>query len=263
MRLARKRALVTGAASGIGRAIALRYAAEGASVVIADIDVDGAERVRTEIADTGGTAIAVELDIGADDRVDAMARRVNDELGGVDILVNNANNMPSDDLLEMSTQAWDFDVRIALRGPYRCVRAMLPGMLEQGSGAIVNISSVNAVGFYGNEAYSAGKAGLISLTRSIAVRYGRNGIRANAIAAGTVRTPVWEGRRELDPEVFDKVASWYPLGRVGMPDDVANAALFLASDEAAWVTGAVLSVDGGLTAGNYRMTTELIPESEF
>lgn len=131
-------------------------------------------------------------------------------------------------------------------------------MTRNGSGVILNISSVNALGYYGNEAYSAAKAGILSLTRSLAVRYGPHGVRVNAIAPGTLRTPAWEKRREEDPEVFERVARWYPLGRIGEPEDVAGAALFLASDEAAWISGAVLPVDGGLNAGNMQMMREII-----
>jgi NAD(P)-dependent dehydrogenase (short-subunit alcohol dehydrogenase family) len=135
-------------------------------------------------------------------------------------------------------------------------------MTKNGSGVILNISSVNALGYYGNEAYSAAKAGILSLTRSLAVRYGPSGVRVNAIAPGTLRTPAWEKRREADPGVFERVARWYPLGRIGEPEDVAGAALFLASDEAAWISGAVLPVDGGLTTGNMEMMKEIIKEPE-
>ena len=119
---------------------------------------------------------------------------------------------------------------------------------------------MNALAYYGNEAYSGAKAGLLSLTRSLAVRYGPSGVRVNAIAPGTLRTPAWEKRREEDPNVFERVARWYPLGRIGEPEDVAGAALFLASNEAAWITGAVLPVDGGLTAGNMEMMQDIIKE---
>lgn len=263
MRLREKRVVITGGASGIGRAIAERFAAEGAVVAIADLDAAGAARAAVEIAGSGGRAFAFEVDVADEERVADMVGRVERELSGIDVLVNNASNIPHDDLLGMSTEEWDLDVRVALRGPYLCTKHALPGMLVRGSGAFVNITSVNALGFYGNEAYSAGKAGLISLTRSVAVRYGPSGIRANAIAAGTVRTPVWSHRVELNPNVFDEVAKWYPLQRVGNPVDIANAALYLASDEAGWVTGAVIPVDGGLTGGSYRMTAELVPESDF
>jgi NAD(P)-dependent dehydrogenase (short-subunit alcohol dehydrogenase family) len=131
-------------------------------------------------------------------------------------------------------------------------------MIRRKSGVILNVSSVNALGYFGNEAYSAAKAGILSLTRSLAVRYGPSGIRANAIAPGTLKTPAWEERSSRDPEIFDRVASWYPLGRVGEPEDIANAALFLASDEASWITGVVLPVDGGLLAGTAKFMQEIV-----
>jgi NAD(P)-dependent dehydrogenase (short-subunit alcohol dehydrogenase family) len=133
-------------------------------------------------------------------------------------------------------------------------------MTANRSGVILHISSVNALAYYGNEAYSAAKAGILSLTRSLAVRYGAFGVRVNAIAPGTLRTPAWEQRRQKDHGVFERVAKWYPLGRIGEPEDVAGAALFLASDEAAWISGAVLPVDGGLTAGNVQMMQEIVKE---
>lgn len=126
----------------------------------------------------------------------------------------------------------------------------------------MNISSVNGIVGLGEEAYSAAKAGMNVLTKNMAVKYGRFGIRVNAICPGTVRTPIWGPRLEKDPHIFEKLAKWYPLGRVGEPEDIANAALFLASDEAAWITGALLVVDGGLLAGSYRMTLELEGKAE-
>ena len=131
-------------------------------------------------------------------------------------------------------------------------------MIEQGSGVIVNIASVNGMAFFANEPYSAAKAGLISLTRSMAVRYGKHGIRAVAIAPGTIRSPLWQERIDKEPAIFERLVRWYPLGRVGEPEDVANAVAFLASDDAAWISGDVLRVDGGLLAGNAQMARELV-----
>jgi len=135
---------------------------------------------------------------------------------------------------------------------------VLPGMIARRRGVIVNIASVNALAYFANEGYSAAKAGMISLTRSIAVRYGNEGIRCVAIAPGSIRTPAWQDREEKDADVFERLKKWYPLGRIGDPEDVASAALFLASDEASWITGSVLRVDGGLLAGNARMAGELV-----
>ena len=148
------------------------------------------------------------------------------------------------DFLDLDEEQWDQDVAIALKGSFLCSQAVLADMTERKSGVILNIASVNALAYYGNEAYSAAKAGILSLTRSLAVRYGPYGIRANAIAPGTLRTAAWEERSQKDPAVFERVAKWYPLGRVGEPEDVARAALFLSSDEAAWITGAVLPSTG-------------------
>ena len=148
-----------------------------------------------------------------------------------------------------------------LKSVFLCSKAVLPSMIERHAGVIVNIASVNGLSALGNEAYSAAKAGMINLTQGIAVRYGGYGIRCNAIAPGTIRTPIWQERVDRDPVVFERLVKWYPLGRVGEPDDIANAAMFLASDEAAWITGTVLRVDGGLLAGNYRMTRELLAQA--
>jgi len=148
-------------------------------------------------------------------------------------------------------------VNVNLKGAFLCSKAVLPAMIERRSGVIVNVSSVNGLAFFGDEAYSAAKAGMISLTQGIAVRYGRFGVRCVAVAPGTIRTPIWQDRVEKEPAIFERLAKWYPLGRVGEPEDVASAVLFLASSEASWITGTVLRVDGGLLAGSYRMTREL------
>ncbi len=153
----------------------------------------------------------------------------------------------------------DCDLQLTPTGPFLCTRAVLLGMLGEEHGCILNIVSLNAFTALGNEAYSAAKAGLVSLTRSAAVRYGPRGVRANAIAPGTILTyaPNQKTRLARDPQVFERLRKWYPLGRVGEPGDVARAALFLCSREAAWITGIVLRVDGGLLAGNMPFTREL------
>jgi meso-butanediol dehydrogenase/(S,S)-butanediol dehydrogenase/diacetyl reductase len=260
-RFADRVAIVTGAGSGIGREVARRLAAEGARVVVADRAGDRAEEVAREIAAAGGQALATRTDVSAAGEVAAMAAAAREAFGPADVLVNNAAIARGDDVLQIDEATWDEQLAVDLKGAYLCAREALPAMIERRRGAIVNVATVNALSALGDDAYSAAKAGLISLTRSLAVRYGRHGVRANAVAPGTIRTPVWRERLEKDPQVFEKLAAWYPLGRVGEPEDVANAVLFLASDEAAWITGVVLRVDGGLLAGSYRMSREL--QAEF
>jgi NAD(P)-dependent dehydrogenase (short-subunit alcohol dehydrogenase family) len=250
--------IITGSGSGLGRVLAHRFAAEGAAVVVADVVGQRASAVADEISESGGRSLALTTDVTKAADVEAMVGVVRDEFGPVDILVNNAAKATDADFLDLSEEAWDEDVAITLKGSFLCSQAVLADMTKNGSGVILNISSVNALAYYGNEAYSAAKAGILNLTRSLAVRYGPSGVRVNAIAPGTLKTPAWEKRRKEDPDVFERVARWYPLGRIGEPEDVAGAVLFLASDEAAWISGAVLPVDGGLTAGNMQMMQEII-----
>jgi meso-butanediol dehydrogenase/(S,S)-butanediol dehydrogenase/diacetyl reductase len=256
-RFADRVVLVTGSASGIGREIARQFADEGGRVVIADVNGPGAEAAAAEIA----RSLAVEVDVSVEAAVERLFSRVADELGPVDVLVNNAAIAGGDGLLELDAATWDRDLGIVLRSAFLCTRAALPAMVERRRGVIVNITSVNGLAAFGQEGYSAAKAGLISLTQSTAVQYGRYGIRANAIAPGSIRSPIWDERVAVDPGVFERLAKWYPLGRIGEPEDVARAALFLASDDASWITGTVLRVDGGLLAGNLPMTEEILPQS--
>jgi meso-butanediol dehydrogenase/(S,S)-butanediol dehydrogenase/diacetyl reductase len=252
--------IITGSGSGLGRVLAHRFAAEGAAVVVADVVGQRATTVAGEIADAGGKSLAHTTDVTDAADVEAMVRTAREAFGPIEILINNAAKATDADFLNLSEEAWDEDVAIALKGSFLCSQAVLGDMTKNRSGIILNISSVNALAYFGNEAYSAAKAGILSLTRSLAVRYGSFGVRVNAIAPGTLRTPAWEQRRQKDPGIFERAAMWYPLGRIGEPEDVAGAALFLASDEAAWISGAVLPVDGGLTAGNMQMMQEIVKE---
>jgi meso-butanediol dehydrogenase / (S,S)-butanediol dehydrogenase / diacetyl reductase len=251
MRLEGRTAIVTGGGSGIGRAICRRFAAEGASVIVADVVGERADEVASEI---GGSAVQTDVTVAADvARMAAAAERVH-------VLVNNAGGGMSNDLLEIDEEDWDAEVALNLKSAFLCTKAVLPGMIERGQGAIVNIASVNGMAYFANEAYSAAKAGLINLTKTTAVRYGQFGIRANVIAPGTIRTPLWQERIDKEPAIFERLLRWYPLGRVGEPEDIAAAAAFLASDDASWVTGELLRVDGGLLAGNARMARELVAD---
>lgn len=253
--------IVTGAGSGIGRVMAQRFAAEGAGVAVVDWVGDSAEAVAAEISKAGGRSAAIKADVSSAEDVESMVREVGSQFGPVNILINNAAIADGDDVLQIDDATWDRDVSVVLKSVFLCSKAVLPSMIERQGGSIVNIASVNGMSALGNEAYSAAKAGVINLTQGIAVRYGGHGIRCNAIAPGTIRTPIWEKRIARDPVVFQRLVRWYPLGRVGEPDDIANAAMFLASDEASWITGTVLRVDGGLLAGNFRMTRELLAEA--
>ena len=262
MRFEGRIAIITGGGSGLGRVLAHRFAGEGASVIVADMVAQRASAVAGEITGAGGTALPQTADVTSAADVEAMVGAAREAFGPADILVNNAAKATDADFLDLTEEAWDEEVAIALKGTFLCSQAVLEDMVKNRSGVILNISTVNALAYYGNEAYSAAKAGVLNLTRSLAVRYGPVGVRANAIAPGTLRTPTWEERRQKDPAVFERLAKWYPLGRVGEPEDVAGAALFLASDEAAWISGAVLPVDGGLTAGNLEMVLEIIKEPD-
>jgi meso-butanediol dehydrogenase/(S,S)-butanediol dehydrogenase/diacetyl reductase len=257
MRLEGKVALVTGAGSGIGAATSRLFAAEGAAVGALDRDGARARATADAIGAAGGTALALEADVSNPADVGAAIARTLSAWGRLDVLVNNAAVAGGDDILEIDDGDWDSNLAVVLKSVFLCSKAALPAMIEQRSGSMVNISSVNGLIGLGEEAYSAAKAGVINLTRNVAVRYGRFGVRANCICPGTIRTPVWRSRLERDPQIFERLAEWYPLGRVGEPEDPARAALFLASDEAAWITGSTLVVDGGLLAGSHRMALAL------
>jgi NAD(P)-dependent dehydrogenase (short-subunit alcohol dehydrogenase family) len=243
--------IVTGAGRGIGRAICFAFAREGGRVLLSDIDLSRAEGAAAEIGDSGGTCEACQCDVTDADSVRRMVHRAVGAYGGVDVLVNNAAVATDVAFEDVSESEWDHDVGVSLKGPFLCCQAALPYLLRSvGGGTIVNVGSVNGLAAIGSEAYSAGKAGLISLTQNLAVRYGPEHIRANIVCAGTVRSAAWNERLAIDPEVlFERLARFYPLRRVGEPEEIAAACLFLASSEAAWITGSVLCVDGGLTAG--------------
>ncbi|MEU5753967.1 SDR family NAD(P)-dependent oxidoreductase [Streptomyces sp. NPDC047829] len=240
--------LVTGAARGIGAATARRLAAEGARVLLTDVDPDAARRTAGELAEQGFAAEAFACDVGDRASVEAAVAHAVATFGTLDVLVNNAYACSPDAPLfeDGPDEVWARDLDITLTGAYRCCRAALPHLAASGRGAIVSIGSVNGVQDFGNHAYSAAKAGLASLTRTLAGHAAPRGVRVNLVTPGTVRTTAWEGRDE-DLAALRRL---YPLGRVGEPEDIAAAVAFLASRDAAWVTGTTLVVDGGLTAVN-------------
>ncbi|MER5550228.1 SDR family NAD(P)-dependent oxidoreductase [Streptomyces sp. NPDC002793] len=241
-------ALLTGAGQGIGAATARRLASEGAAVLVTDLDAARAERTAAGIRETGGTAEALACDVGDRAAVDAAVAHAVAAFGRLDVLVNNAYANHEDAPLfeDEDEDSWAHTLDITLTGSYRCSRAALPHLVASGRGAIVTIGSVNGEQDFGGHAYSAAKAGLASLTRTLAGHAGPRGVRVNLVAPGTIRTDAWAGR----DEDLKRVSALYPLGRIGEPDDIASAVAFLASSDAAWVTGTTLRVDGGLLGVN-------------
>ncbi|MBA2810971.1 SDR family oxidoreductase [Streptomyces sp. KM273126] len=240
--------LITGAARGIGAATARRLGEEGARVLVTDVDLDAAEKTAADLRERGLTAEAYRCDVGDRSSVEAAVAYAVDAFGSLDVLVNSAACCTPDVPLfeDGPDEVWARDIDLTLTGAYRCCRAALPHLVASGRGAIVTIGSVNGIQDFGNHAYSAAKAGLMSLTRTLAGHAAPRGVRVNLVAPGTVRTSAWEGR----DTALDAVAPAYPLGRVGEPEDIAAAVAFLASRDAAWITGTTLCVDGGLLAVN-------------
>jgi NAD(P)-dependent dehydrogenase (short-subunit alcohol dehydrogenase family) len=247
MRLQGKVAVITGAGSGIGRATALRFAREGAKVAINDINASAGESLASQIAAEGGSAFFLRGDAGLEEDVSALVRTASDRFGGLHILVNNA--VPSMEAVD--SNRWDSLLQVGFKGYWLCMQAAIPLMQQAGSGSIVNISSVNALmGFGKDHVYSGVKAALLGLTRSMVGEFSPQGVRINCICPGTIVTELWKPLFEKDQQLAGRLSALYPIGRLGRPDDIANAALFLASDEASFITGSVLVVDGGLTAVN-------------
>lgn len=250
---------ITGAAGGIGRELCRYFGGEGAAIAAFDkvSDVTGfAEELRA----AGTRAEAAIVDIGNRDAVAEAFARLQASLGGVDILINNAGVSRNPSLAKTTPEGFADDVNANVNGAYNCCYAVLPGMQARKAGAIVNIGSVNGLSALGDPAYSVGKAGMISLTKALAVEYGRHGIRANIVCPATVRTPIWAERAARNPKVLEELTRWYPLGRIVEPIEVMRAVAFLASDAASAITGVVLPVDCGLTAGNIVMARELTLE---
>jgi NAD(P)-dependent dehydrogenase (short-subunit alcohol dehydrogenase family) len=247
MRLQDKVAIVTGAGSGIGRAVAVRFAQEGARVVVDDVNREGGEATVARIREAGGEACFVAADVSRAEEVNQLVATAADTYGGLHVLVNNAICAGK----AVLDNEWEPIVEVSFRGTWLCSQAAIPAMTRAGGGSIVNISSVNGLmGFSTEHVYSGVKAGILGMSRSLACEVGRSGIRVNCICPGTIVTEIWQPQIDADPELLDRLARLYPIGRLGKPEDIAHAALYLASDEASFVTGAVFVIDGGITAGN-------------
>ena len=255
-RLDEKIAFVTGAGSGIGEQIARLFAQQGAHVILADIRLDEVRRVASEIESAGGSARAEQLDVAEESQVRQAMGRVATTEGRLDIIVNNAGFSHVGNVLETSLEDWERVMRVNARGVFLCAREAVRQMLAQSpaGGVIINMSSVAAtIGIDRRLPYSASKGAVLAMTRSIAIDFVTQGIRCNAICPGTVQTPFVEGylARNFaghEDEVRQQLHARQPLGRMGQPDEIAYAALYLASDEASFVTGSALVIDGGWTA---------------
>jgi NAD(P)-dependent dehydrogenase (short-subunit alcohol dehydrogenase family) len=250
MRVAGKIVVVTGAGSGIGRAMARRFAQEGAAVAVVDVNDEGAHETVDAVAGAGGDMVALHADVARAAEVHAMMEAVSVRWGRLDVLCNNASVFwahRGDTLVtEMDEAVWDRVLAVNLKSVFLCCKYGIP--LMTGTGAIINVASIaGLIGRDTAQAYVAAKGGVIALTRTLAVQYAPRGIRANAILPGRVDTPL-VANDHATPEERDAFVRAHPLGRFGTPDDIAGLALYLASEEAAWVTGASYVIDGGYTA---------------
>ncbi|HET6519245.1 MAG TPA: 3-oxoacyl-ACP reductase family protein [Geminicoccaceae bacterium] len=247
MRLRDRIALVTGAANGIGRGIALRFGAEGAVVLVTDVDTDGADEVAGAIVEAGGRAEALRLDVAQPDEVESVYDRVAAAYGRLDVQVSNAGSTDRMPFLETTVEFWDRLLAINLRGVFLCGQAAARLMVSQGDGGrIVNMTSISGQnGGLGRAAYGASKAGIINLTQTMAAELAEHGILVNAIAPGPTRVRSTQTEEVPGQGMLNRLM----LKRYGEPGEVAAAALFLASNECSFITGAVLNVDGGFHAG--------------
>ena len=252
MRFQNKVAVVTGAALGIGQATATAFAQEGAAVVIADLDQKQGEATATAIQSNGGQALFISTDVSIEDNVCAMVDRTVSHFGRLDILVNNAGIYIQGDVEQTSLDNWERLMAVNLTGAFLCMKYAVPAMIQKGGGVVVNVASeAGLVGIKGQVAYNVSKAGVIALTRSSAVDLAEKGIRVNSVCPGTTDTPLVKAAvsRAPDPAAARRqLEEVRPLNRLGTPAEIASAILYLASDEAGYATGAILSIDGGYTA---------------
>jgi NAD(P)-dependent dehydrogenase (short-subunit alcohol dehydrogenase family) len=245
MKLKDKTAIVTGARRGIGKAIALKLAKEGAKVAVTDISKEDCQKVVEEIENLGGQGLALELDVTKEDEIEKVIQETKKKFGRIDVLVNNAGIFIQKNLEDMETSEINKLLDINLRGAIQCIKHVLPEMKNQKYGKIINIASIaGIVGFNLSSTYCASKGALVNLTRELALDLGPYNINVNAVAPGVIETEMTEGMLS-DEKTKEGLLSNIPYGRVGRPEDIASAVSFLADDESEYVTGQILAVDGG------------------
>lgn len=245
MRLRDKISIITGSARGIGRATAIKFAAEGAHVIVCDLDQSSVDAVVNSVTEQGGKASGFVVDVTDRNSIDVMVSAVMARCGRIDTLVNNAGIVQDARMINMTDDQFDKVIDVNLKGTYNCAKAVIDTMLMQQSGVILNASSI--VGIYGNFGqtnYAASKFAVIGMAKTWAREFGRNGIRANAVCPGMIETDIIKG---IPDKVLQTITEHVPLGRLGTPEEVANTYAFLASDEASFINGAVIEVSGGGT----------------
>ncbi len=244
MKLTAKVALITGGARGIGQAIALTFAKAGANIVVADVNLEIAQKTALEIENLGVKALALEMDVTNYEKVEDGVNKILDKMGKVDILVNNAGITKDNLIMRMSPADWDAVINVNLKGTFNCIKAVSRPMVKQRSGRIISIASI--IGLMGNPGqanYAASKAGIIALTKTVAKELASRNINANAVAPGFIQT---EMTAKLPEDIKQKMLEAIPLAKLGTPQDVANLCLFLAADESSYITGQVVTIDGGM-----------------
>ena len=246
MRLGDKVALVTGAAGGIGAATARRFAREGAHVAVNDARAEGLDAVAGEIRAAGVKALVLPGDVTKKAECDRMVQEVTRAFGRLDILINNAGINRDAMAAKMTEEQWDAVLSVNLKGTFLCAQAALPGMRERAWGRVVNTSSIGSLGNIGQSNYAASKAGVIGLTKTLALEYAKYGVTVNAVAPGPVMTAMLAG---VPDAIRERIIAQVPVGRIGSPDEIASVHVFLASDEAAFITGQVIFADGGMSVG--------------
>jgi NAD(P)-dependent dehydrogenase (short-subunit alcohol dehydrogenase family) len=244
-----KTAIVTGSASGIGRQTAKRFADEGANVIVADIDTEGGSKTADLIKGNGGEASFVEVDVSDPKSVEAMVELAVDTYGSLDVAHNNAGiEGDKAPMAEQSLENWNQVIDINLKGVWLCLKYELEAMASDGGGAVINSSSIAGLSAAGSTPYAASKHGVIGLTRVAATEYADANIRVNAVCPGVIETPMIKKIHEKNPEEIEQFVGMQPLGRMGQPEEIANAVVWLASDEASFITGNAYPVDGGYMA---------------